>query len=82
MLTLKRPDHNTPKRVLVKATSWEIFSTSLTAIISYPFTDNICSSIELALWCLIIKIVFYYYHDRLWHQISWGKVLTKVSNDE
>jgi uncharacterized membrane protein len=71
--TKKKKDHNMPKRVLAKAVSWETFSTLLTGAIAYPFTNSIGTSIELAVACLAVKIVFYYQHERLWNQVTWGK---------
>jgi len=58
---------------LVKATSWESISLVLTILVAYPFTDSVCSSVELAVVCLFIKILFYYHHERVWHRIAWGK---------
>lgn len=68
-----KKDHNTPKRVLAKATSWETISLVLTTLVAYPFTGSICTSFNLAVACLVIKILFYYHHERLWSRVTWGK---------
>jgi uncharacterized membrane protein len=67
-------DKSHPKRSLAKATSWETISLLLTTAVAYPFTESICSSIQLACACFVVKIVFFYWHDRIWHQIPWGKI--------
>jgi uncharacterized membrane protein len=68
----KKHNPNTPKRLIVKATSWETISLVLTTLVAYPFTSNLCTSVELALACLGIKILFYYQHEKIWHTIGWG----------
>ncbi len=70
----KKKDPSHPLRSLAKATSWETISLVLTTAIAYPFTDSVCSSVELAVACLAVKIIFYYHHERIWHQIDWGKI--------
>ncbi len=60
-------------RSLTKAISWEIISLVLTSCIAYPFFGTIGKSISLAMICFVVKVVFYYLHERLWHQIPFGK---------
>jgi uncharacterized membrane protein len=72
-MTPQKQATSSHKRSLTKAISWESISTVLTFVISCPFTDSICSSVNLAGACLLVKIVFYYQHERVWHQITWGK---------
>ena len=67
------------KRALARAITWEMFSTTLTGLISFPFTGSIISSSILAGICLLIKVVFYYLHEGLWKfYIPYGK--TKKQN--
>jgi uncharacterized membrane protein len=77
----KKKDPSHPLRSLAKAVSWETISLVLTMLIAYPFTHSICSSVELALACLAIKIIFYYHHERVWHQIDWGKINGENNNE-
>ncbi len=70
---MKKQDPSHPKRSLAKATSWETISLVLTTGIAYPFTGNLGTSIDLAVVCLGVKIIFFYWHERWWHQCGWGK---------
>jgi uncharacterized membrane protein len=69
-----KPLKSTKKRYIVKAVCWETFSTLLTMGIAYPFTGSIGSSASLALACLVVKMIFYYHHERTWQRSTWGKI--------
>jgi uncharacterized membrane protein len=68
-----KKDSSNPKRTLAKAISWESISTVVTMAIAYLFIGNLECSVALALTCLVAKVILFYYHDRLWHSVSWGK---------
>ena len=68
-------DTNKARRSLMKAISWESFSFILTSIIIYLFTGDKRLTIELTVTCQLIKVFFFYLHERIWHQIPWGKEL-------
>lgn len=60
-------------RSLAKAVSWRFFGNLISFIIIYELTHKaklalIASGIEL-----IVKIVLYYYHERVWNKIKWGR---------
>lgn len=57
----------------MKGFTWESFSFFLTLIITYVYTGSMQTSIELTSICFAFKIVFFYVHERIWHQVSWGK---------
>lgn len=61
------------RRSLLKAISWETFSFFLTLIIVYLFTGDVKLTVELTVTCQLIKTFFFYSHERIWHQIHWGK---------
>lgn len=61
------------QRSLVKAITWESISTFITIGVAYLFTSCITSSISLSITCLVVKVIFYYYHERLWIKSTWGK---------
>ena len=63
------------RRSIVKALCWESFSLILTLIIVYMFTGDVKLTVELAVTCQLIKTVFFYLHERIWHRTSWGKEL-------
>lgn len=66
-------DASRPHRSLAKAVSWEVFSFFLTALIVYLFTGDFNFTARLTITCQWIKVFFFYVHERIWHQIRWGK---------
>lgn len=60
-------------RSLAKGITWETFSYILTLLICVAYTGNARTSLELTTICLVFKIVFFYTHERIWHQVRWGK---------
>jgi len=60
-------------RSLVKAVSWRVFGTLISWIVIFELTHKgklafIASGIEL-----VVKIVLYYYHERVWNKVKWGR---------
>ena len=60
-------------RSIVKAFSWRIIATSLTMLIVYLFTKKIVLSLGIGAVEVVTKMFFYYFHERAWINISWGK---------
>ncbi|MCX7114498.1 MAG: DUF2061 domain-containing protein [Gammaproteobacteria bacterium] len=59
-------------RSLIKAISWRIFATFLTVVISYMITHRISFAIYIGMFEFLSKIIFFYLHERLWENISFG----------
>lgn len=60
-------------RSLAKAVSWRFFGNLISFVIIYELTHKaklafIASGIEL-----VVKIVLYYYHERVWNKVRWGR---------
>ena len=66
-------DPSTPKRSLVKGLTYRILSTIITMFLVYGLTGNLKVSGVIGVFEFTIKLLFYYVHERIWHQISWGK---------
>jgi len=62
------------KRTLVKAICWRIIATTSTMLIVYIFTGELTLSLGVGAVEVIVKMAFYYGHERLWNWISWGKL--------
>ena len=67
-------DKSLVRRTLTKAVSWETISLLLTLGIVYCFTSNVSLSLEITLTCFLFKILFLFVHERIWHQVRWGKI--------
>lgn len=64
---------STYQRSLVKGIIWEIISFIVTAIIVYLFYGSIGTSIRFSFILTVIKIPFFFIHERLWKKVKWGK---------
>ena len=60
-------------RSIVNAISWRFFATLTTAIIVFIFTGNFLLSIGVSIAEILSKIVLYYFHERIWTTINFGK---------
>ncbi|MDH4358744.1 MAG: DUF2061 domain-containing protein [Candidatus Berkelbacteria bacterium] len=64
----------TSARSLTKAISWRIFATIATVIIVYVFTGELILSLGVGLADILIKLVLYYFHERIWNCVKFGRV--------
>jgi len=61
------------KRSLAKTISWRIVGTIATILISWLITGTLALAFSIGFIELISKLVLYYYHERTWNKIKWGK---------
>ncbi|WP_298287182.1 DUF2061 domain-containing protein [uncultured Lutibacter sp.] len=60
-------------RSLVKAISWRIVGTIDTILISWLITGKITLALSIGLIEVVTKMVLYFFHERIWNLIKWGK---------
>lgn len=60
-------------RTIVKSVSWRIVATLTTATIVYIFTRKWDLTLEITFFEVLCKIIFYYFHERIWNRIHWGQ---------
>jgi uncharacterized membrane protein len=77
---------DTPGRSIAKAITWRIIASGTTFLITFVifrrFTDqNIDEVLENASYVtaieVVAKIIFYYLHERMWTNITWGKFMER-----
>lgn len=61
------------KRSIAKTISWRIVGTLDTVIISYLITGTLTLALSIGAVELISKMVLYFFHERTWNNIKWGK---------
>lgn len=61
------------KRSLVKAISWRTTGTIDTMLVSFVVTGNATAAVSIGLVEVVTKIALYYFHERAWNKISFGK---------
>ena len=62
-----------PLRSVLKALSWRVIGTLDTLIVSYLLTGEIVLATSIASVDFITKLVLYFFHERIWNKIKWGK---------
>ena len=77
---------DTPGRSLTKAISWRIVASLTTFLITFVIFRQqmkeeasaiLQASTLVLIFDVLIKIVIYYFHERLWTNISWGKYMQR-----
>ncbi len=71
--------HEKPYRSVVKTISWRAVGTLDTIVISYFITGSLGMAASIGAIELITKMILFYYHERVWNRISFGRV--KVQDD-
>ncbi|PHS52041.1 MAG: hypothetical protein COB01_08380 [Lutibacter sp.] len=68
-------DKNSEKasRSIVKAISWRIVGTLDTIVISWFITGEIALALSIGLVEVVTKMILYFFHERIWNLITWGK---------
>ncbi len=64
----------TRQRSLVKALTWRIVATILTGLIALVITRETNVMMWIMLFDVILKLIAYYCHERVWLIIPYGKV--------
>ena len=62
-----------PIRSIAKAFSWRVIGTLDTLVISYFLTGKISIAASIASIDFVTKMILYFFHERLWNLIKWGK---------
>tara|TARA_R110002051_G_scaffold187560_4_gene257197 strand:+ start:1154 stop:1417 length:264 start_codon:yes stop_codon:yes gene_type:complete len=62
-----------PKRSIVKSISWRIIGTVDTILISWLVTGTAKVAFSIGLVELFTKMLLYFFHERAWNAINWGK---------
>jgi len=60
-------------RSIAKAISWRIVGTIDTILISWLITGTLTIALSIGAVETVTKIALYFFHERVWNVISWGK---------
>lgn len=64
-------------RSIIKAISWRTVGTIDTMIVSFIITGNVTFAISIGSFEVFTKMILYYFHERVWNKVKFGKVETK-----
>jgi uncharacterized membrane protein len=62
-----------PIRSVAKAISWRVIGTLDTLLISYILTGKVALAASIASIDFVTKMFLYFFHERFWNKINWGK---------
>ena len=60
-------------RSIAKTISWRLIGTLDTIIISWIITGEITMALSIGSIELVSKMLLYFFHERAWNKIKWGK---------
>ena len=60
-------------RSLLKTLSWRVFASIDTFLIAWFISGSLTTSSWIGGIEVFTKLFLYYFHERLWNIISWGK---------
>lgn len=63
-----------PLRSIVKAITWRVTGTCDTIVLSFIITGKLKFAISIGVFELVTKTVLYFFHERLWNKIEFGKI--------
>ena len=63
----------TRKRSLVKSIIWRIICIAVSIITAYFLTFKIDLSVAIGTTYNAITMILYYFHERFWNKLEWGK---------
>jgi adenylylsulfate kinase len=64
-------------RSIVKALTWRAIATSTTMALAYAATGDLTIVAYVGAADVVLKLFFYYVHERAWGHIAWGKIVPR-----
>lgn len=61
------------QRSILKTISWRIIGTIDTILISWLITGTLALAFSIGAIELVSKMALYFFHERAWNKINWGK---------
>jgi adenylylsulfate kinase len=65
-------------RSLVKGITWRFIATATGAGITYFLTGSHELAASFILLDVVLKLLFYYGHERAWGRVAWGRAVIKA----
>ena len=67
--------HEEHKRSALKTVSWRIIATSTTMFLVYIFTGKLELTVGVGISDVVLKMMFYFLHERVWNRITFGRTM-------
>ena len=65
---------NFKRRLFAKAFSWRVVASTDTFLISWLITGKLSFAGTITLLEILTKTFLYYFHERGWNKIKWGRI--------
>ncbi len=66
--------HESQTRTIVKSLTWRAIASLTTFVISWFITENLGAGMIIGGIDFVLKLLFYYLHERGWSHIDWGLI--------
>jgi uncharacterized membrane protein len=63
------------KRSIIKSCTWRIICIVVSIVTAYFVTGKLDVSVAIGTVYNAITMVLYYFHERFWNIVSWGKTI-------
>jgi uncharacterized membrane protein len=68
-------------RSFVKTISWRFTGSGATFVISYFISGNLVMASSIATIQLVANTILYFLHERIWNNISWGRIAESIKKE-
>jgi adenylylsulfate kinase len=64
--------HESHKRSILKGVTWRIIASGTTMTVVYIVTGDLALVASVGAVDVVVKVFFYYIHERSWGKVRWG----------
>ena len=73
----------TRKRSFIKSIVWRLLGIAILGLITWTYTKNLEVTTMVTVLFHSLRLMLYYFHERLWERIDWGlKKKSDLSEEE
>mgnify|MGYP001082767356 CR=1 FL=1 len=62
------------KRHVAKAFTWRILASIVTFIVGWSVTGNFEFGMTIGILDVVVKLILYYFHERIWYKSDFGVI--------
>ncbi|HUY62734.1 MAG TPA: DUF2061 domain-containing protein [Candidatus Paceibacterota bacterium] len=66
-------------RSVLKSITWRVIATIVTLFSVWFYTGALAVSVESTIAVAVISTIAYYFHERAWNHLAWGRVAASES---
>lgn len=70
-------EQETNMRSVAKSITFRVLATLTTMILVYIFFRRLDLAAIIGGLEMLIKLILYFFHERIWNRVSWGKIIVE-----